>query len=279
MADCVGWALAINPDLGQAYSLLGLHQLIQNDFVGAIDLAIKGYHLEPGNPQVAMRLGSYLMFCGRTRDGMRYIEAALAQDPIDGRKFMLRGMGHFNSGDIPAAIADHQRSVDLGFPSIYLAVATAAAGRHELAVEQYRQTRLLVNKSIFPPAGTTPMPPEVMDAYWLVAAKGVCSGKAEDREAYCRTLDYLHMTMYDRGDHSIALPTVFMGYTDMLYKTLGEAISPSNVACLVSIWADVDPIRQIWQDAEFIPFAQRIGMAAAWDKYGWPDLLPPPDNG
>lgn len=278
MAACVERALAINPRLGQAYSLLGLHQLIQNDFVGALDLAFEGYRIEPGHPQVAMRLGSYLMFCGRTEEGMRYIEEALALDPIDGRKFMLRGNGHFNRGDLDAALADHQRSVDLGFASVYLAVALAQNGEHERAVETYMQTRLLLNKSIFPPAGTQPMTPAVMDAYWLVAAKGVCSGKAADREAYCRTLDYLHGTMYDRGDHAIALPAVFMGYTHMLYKTLGERISPGNMGCLISIWTEFDPIRRIWQDPEFIPFAQRIGMAAAWDRYGWPDLLPMPSN-
>lgn len=278
MVECVEKALAIKPDLGQAYSLLGLHHLIQNDFVSALDLAFKGYDMEPNNPAVAMRLGSYLMFCGRTEDGMKYIEEAIAQDPIDGRKYMLRCTGQLNRGNIAAALADGQRSVDLGFPSVHLGVATAAAGNHELAVEQYMQTRLLVNKTIMPPAGTTPMTPEVMDAYWLVAAKGVCSGKAGDREAYCRMLDYLHVTMHDSADYSIALPTVFMGYADMLFRTLGQRISPGNMGCLMSIWADIDPIRQIWQHPEFIPFAQRIGMSAAWDKYGWPDLLPPPSN-
>lgn len=278
MASCVERALAINPRLGQAYSLLGLHRLCQNDFVGAIDLAFEGYQIEPGHPQVAMRLGSYLMFCGRTEQGMRYIEEALALDPIDGRKFMLRGNGHLNQGDLDAALADHQRSVDLGFASVYLAVAQATNGEHERAVETYMQTRQLLNKSIFPPAGTQPMTPEVMDAYWLVAAKGVCSGNPEDREAYCRMLDYLHLTMYDKGDYAITLPTVFMGYTEMLYKTLGEQISPGNMGCLISIWAEFEPIRQIRLDPEFIPFAQRIGMAAAWDKYGWPDLLPVPSN-
>jgi tetratricopeptide (TPR) repeat protein len=152
---------------------------------------------------VAMRLGSYLMFCGRTEDGMRYAEEALAQDPIDGRKFMLRGCGQFNRGNIDAAITDLQRAVDLGFPSIPLALATAAKGQNALAIEQYMQARLLMNKSIFPPAGTTPMTQEAMDAYWLVAAKGVCSGVAEDRETYCRTLDFVHMTMYDKGVHGL----------------------------------------------------------------------------
>ena len=106
----------------------------------------------------------------------------------------------------------------------------------------------------------------------------VCSGNPEDRETYCRTLDFLHMTMHDNGDLSIALPAVFRGYTDMLFKTLGHRISPANIASLMSVWADIEPIRQIWNDPEFIPFAQRIGMAAAWDEYGWPDLLPPPSN-
>jgi hypothetical protein len=26
-----------------------------------------------------------------------------------------------------------------------------------------------------------------------------------------------------------------------------------------------------------LAFAERIGLKAAWDKYGWPDLLPRPD--
>ena len=278
MAASVARALALKPGLGQAYALLGLHEMTQGNFVGAIDLAFKGYHLEPANPQVAMRLGSYLLFCGRTTEGMRYIEEAIAQDPVDGRKFMLRCSGHLNLGDLPAAISDGQRAVDLGFPSIWLAVANATGGQHELAVEHYQQTRLLLNKTIFPPAGTAPMTPEVMDAYWLVAAKGVCSGKAEDRAAYCRTLDYLHLTMHDKGDMAIALPAVLMGYADMVFKVIGQTVSLGNMDCLISIWADIEPIRQIWQHPEFIAFAERVGMAAAWDKYGWPNLLPPPTN-
>ena len=278
MAASLTRALALKPDLGQAYALLGLHQLTQGNFVGALDLAFKGYRLEPDNPAVAMRLGSYLMFCGRTSEGLRYIEEAIGRDPIDGRKFMLRCSGHLNGGHIDKAIADGQRAVDLGFPSVWLAVSTAATGQHELAVEQYQQTRLLLNKTIFPPAGTAPMSPEVMDAYWLVAAKGTCSGKAEDREAYCRMLDYLHLTMHDKADMAIALPAVFMGYAELFFKTIEQALSLGNIGCLISLWADIEPIRQIWQHDEFIAFAERIGMAAAWDKYGWPDLLPPPSD-
>jgi TolB-like protein len=278
MADCVRKAIAINPRLGMAHGLLALNQLTQNNFVGALDLAFESYAMEPHNPAVAVRLGGLLLFCGLTQQGLRYVNQAVDQDPADGRNYMMRCAAHLNLGDIDASIADGQRCVDLGFPSMWLGVAYAAAGNHDAAVEAYQQTRHLIAASIPPPSGMVPMSPEMVDAYWSVAAKGVCSGKPEDHEAYCRTLDFLHLSMVDKEHTAITLPAVLMGYTDMVFKTLGTRITLGNVAGLMSIWADIDPIRRVWQHPEFIPFAQRIGMAAAWDKYGWPDLLPVPTN-
>ncbi len=278
MADCVRKALAIKPHLGLAYGLLALHELTRNNIVGSLDFAFKGYEVEPNNPSVTVRLGGLLLFCGLTRQGMRYLNEAINQDPADGRHYSIRSTANLNSGDIDAAIADAQRGVDLGFASMWLGVAHAAAGNHDLAVDCYQQTRLMLNNSIPPPSGIAPMSPEVMDAYWLVAAKGVCSGVPEDRETYCRTLDFLHATIVEKEHLAITAPAVFMGYADLLFKTIGARITLSNLGCLMSIWADIDPIRQIWQHPEFIPFAQRIGMAEAWDKYGWPDLLPVPSN-
>ena len=118
----------------------------------------------------------------------------------------------------------------------------------------------------------------MLDAYWQTAANGVCSGKPEDRETYCRTLDFLHLSMQDKEHQVITLPAVFMGYAEMLFKTIGTRITLQNLACLMSIWRELEPTCRIWQHPEFIPFAQRIGMADAWDKYGWPDLLERPTN-
>lgn len=278
MAECARKAIALAPTLGYARALLGVHQWTQNDVVGALDLAFEGYRLEPNNPAVAMRLGSFLLYCGRTTEAMKYVEAAIDQDPVDGRKFALLCVGNFNLGHIDAALEAGQRMVDLGFPSMWLAVATAASGQHDRAVEQYRQTRLLMNTVMFPPAGTGPMPPDVMDAFWLVAAKGVCSGQEQDRLYYGQVLDMLYATLHDNADPSIVLPAIFMGYAEMVFKSVGERITPANTLCLQSLWADVDPIRRVYTHPEFIPFAQRVGLAAAWDKYGWPDLLPPPSN-
>ena len=276
MAECARRAIALDPAQGHAHAMLGLYKWIQNDAVGALDLAYEAYRLEPDNPDVAIRLGSFLLYCGRTSEALPFILSAIDQDPAHGRNYSMLCVAHLNLGNLEESIAAGQRNVDLGYPSMFLGIATAIAGDHDLAVQQYRQTRLLMNTVIFPPIGSAPLEPEALDAYWLMAAKGVCSGRDVDQATYCQLLEMLHATLHDSCDPSIVMPAIWMGNAQMVFKTLGHQITPANMICLMLIWADVDPIRQVWQHPDFLVFAKRIGLVAAWEKYGWPDLLPAP---
>lgn len=276
MAECAMKAIELEPDQGHARAMLGIHCWTRNDPVGALDLAYEAYRLEPDNPDVAVRLGSFLLYIGRTREALPYIEAAIDQDPANGRNFAMLCVAQLNLGHLDAAVAAGQRMVDLGLPSMWLAVATAAAGDRKLAVEQYWQTRLLMSTVIFPPAGTRPLTGPALDTYWRIAAKGVCSGRAVHRKVYCAMLDYLHATLPDASDTSIVAPAIWMGYGEMVFKTLGTRITPANMYCLMSLWADIEPIRQVRLHRDFLPFAEHVGLRAAWEKYGWPDLLPTP---
>ncbi len=276
MADCAKKAIELAPAQGHAYALLGLYQWTRNDALGALDLAYRAYQLEPENPAVVMRLGSFLLYCGRTAQALPYIEAAIDQDPVDGRNYMMLCTAHLNLGNVDEAVAAGQRATDLGQPSLHLAAATRATGDHDLAVEHYQRSRLLMNAVIFAPAGTTPMLPEAMDAYWSMAARGIHGGQEEDRERYCRTLDFLHATLPDPYDPTIVWPAIWMGYPEMVFKTLGKQITPPNMVGLMSLWADVEPIRQTRLHPDFMDFAKLIGLLAVWEKYGWPDLMPDP---
>ena len=278
MAKCAERAITLSPELGYPHSLLGVHQWTQNDIVGGLDSAFEGYRREPENPAVTMRLGSFLIYCGRTRQARPYVDAAIERDPVDPRKYALLWAIHMGSGDLKSAQATGQRMVDLGWPSLYLAIASAALGQHDVAVEQYQHTKRLVNTIILPPVGSTTMTPELMDTYWQVAAKGICSGQETDRLIYGQWLEMMYGTLHDKADLAITGPAIFTGNAALVFKSLGDHISPANTLSFVALWSDIDPIRKIWQHEEFIPFAQRIGMAKAWDKYGWPDLLPPPAN-
>jgi TolB-like protein len=278
MAECARQALALVPDLGYPRALLGIERWIAGDIVGALDLAFEAYRLEPKNPAIPMRLGSMLAYIGRTEQATPYIEAAVDQDPIDPRKYALVWAVHMARNDLAAARDAGQRMVDLAFPSLYLACSTAALGHHDLAVEQYQLTKQLVNTVVKPPAGSEAMSSEAMDAYWLMAAKGVCSGREEDRQTYRQMLDFMYATLPDKGDLAIAAPAIFTGHAELAFKALGDSASPANMLAYIELWNPVEPMCHIWQHPEFIAFAQRSGMAAAWDKYGWPDLLPPPSN-
>ncbi|NBW75791.1 MAG: hypothetical protein EBR34_08325 [Sphingomonadaceae bacterium] len=278
MADCANRAIELSPGMAYPWSLLGLHEFAQKNVVGALDLAFKAYRMEPNNPAVTLRVGTFLIYCGRIANAEPYVRAAIDQDPVDPRKYAGLWTVHMARRELEQACAAAQKMVDLGFPSMYLGCTLAAMGQHERAIEQYLRTQRLVNTIIMPPVGTGEMSQEAMDAYWLVAAKGICSGQPGDRLMYQQLLEMMYATLPDKGDLAITGPAAFTGSAELLFKSVGDHLSPANMLTLVTIWADIDPIRQIWQHPEFIPFAQRIGMTAAWDKYGWPDLLPVPTN-
>ena len=278
MAECAERAIALSPGLAYPYSLLGLYELTRFNFVGALDYAYQAYRLEPSNPAVTMRLASFLIFIGRTRDAAPLINAALDQDPADGRKYALLCGVQFCAGDLAAANGSGRRMVDLGMPSTLLAVTSAALGDRDLAIRQYLLTQQMMNSILLPPVGIGVQTPEAMDAYWQMAARAICGGSLEDRQAYWQVLEMLFAMLHDKADLAISGPAVLTGNPELVFKTFGHRISSSNLIGLVPLWADLEPIRQVWQHPDFISFAQRIGMAAAWDKYGWPDLLPPPDN-
>lgn len=271
-------ALRLSPQQAHARIVLAFYAWTQNDIVGALDLAFEAYRLEPNNPDVLNRIGSFLLYCGRSRDALPYIEASIDQDPVNGRNYAILSGVYLNLGNVDAAIDAGQRMVDLGFPSLWLAAAIAVSGDNDAAVEAYQLTKKLMNTVIYPPAGSAPMDPDAMDAYWLMAAKGLWSGEVQDRKNYCMVLEMLHATLHDPCDSTIVLPAIWMGEAQMVFKTLGKQITPANFFAFMSLWTDAEPINQVRLHPDFMDFAQRIGMVAAWEKYGWPDQLPKPST-
>lgn len=269
-------ALELSPAQGHARIVLAFHQWTKNNIVGALDLAFEAYRLEPNNPDVVNRVGSFLLYCGRTKQALPYIEASIDQDPVNGRAYAILTTVYLNLGQIDAAITAAQRTADLGFPTMFLGVAIAASGDHDRAVQEYQQTKLLMNTVILPPAGTAPLLGEALDAYWLMAARGVCSGDEGARFIYSQVLDMMHASLPDPCDPSIVWPAIWIGHTELVFKTLEKQITPANFVGFMFLWSDYDPARKTRQHPDFIAFAKRIGMVAAWEKYGWPDLLAAP---
>ena len=273
-SECAQRALALDPQQGYAHSILNIHEWTCFNPSKSLEYALQAYRLEPTNADVTMRLGSCLLYLGRTREALPYIQAAIDQDPVNGRNYAMLCTAHLNLGDYPAALAAGQSMVDMGLPGFHLALTQAAMGDHDAAVETYYGIRRFVGTMIVPPSGTPEVSDEARDFYLLTAAKGVCSGDADARETYCNLIEMLHQTLLDPYDHSVAWPAIWMGHTDLVMKIYRECIHPANMPGLMHLWADIEPMNRTINHPDFMSFAEDIGLVEAWEKYGWPDRLP-----
>ena len=273
MADCARKALALDPAQGHALAMLGVYEFVNRNPVVALDYGYEAYRLTPNDFNVALRLGTFLLNLGLPGAALPYIESVVERDPVHGRNYAALCAAHLCLGNFNQAIAAGQRMADLGFPAPWLAIAYASNGEHERAVETYWNLRTLLGTMIMRPPGMPPIDDAARDAYFALAAKGVCSGDAEARTTYCRMLDALHQTMPDPYDNSVAFPAIWMGHADLVMKIYGEQTSLANIFGLMTLWVDVDPIRRTRLHPDFMGFAERAGYVAAWEKYGWPEAL------
>lgn len=273
IAFCAEKAMSLTAKQGHAMVLLGVYKWMTGDPVAALDLAFEAYRREPNNPDVSARLGSYLSYCGYTKQSLPYIVGAAEQEPLDVRHLLHLCTALLNIGDVEGAQKVAYKLTKLGMLSIWLGLSTFAAGDHALAVKQYQQSRLMSNALGATLNSKTEMSEAELDAYWDTTSKGVCSGQAHDRAKYCQLLEYMYATMDKKTGSQIAIPAVWIGYAPMVFKTIGQGITPSTFPALQSLWTDIEPIRQVRLHPDFMQFAENIGLTKVWDKYGLPDLL------
>jgi TolB-like protein/tetratricopeptide (TPR) repeat protein len=275
MAYCAQRAIALDPSQGHARVTLAVYEFTQHNAAAALDLAFEARRLAPNDSEVAVRLGQFLLFLGRPREALAHIEAAIDRDPVHGRNYAALCCAHLCLGDIDRAIEAGESMADLGFPAGPLAVAYASKGKHERATDLYYSFRMLLGTMFMSPPGMAPLDDAARDAYFMFAAKGVCSGDPEARAAYCQMLDGLHQIMADPYDISIAYPAIYMGHAELVMKIYREQPNLSNLFGLMSLWSDIDPVRRTVEHPGFMPFAEQIGFVAAWEKHGWPERMPP----
>lgn len=277
MADCARRALELNPGQGHAQAMLALESFINHRPREALDRAFEAHRMDPNNLDVAVRLGSLLMYIGRTREALPYIEAAIDRDPVQGRTYIALCAAHLCLGDYDKAIAAGRRMEDLGIPGFWLAVAQMAGGNREAAFDTYYGQRIHLGTTVLRPPGMPPMDDAARDAYFETAARAVCSGDEAARAGYCRMLESLNGIMADPYDPSIFFPALWMGHAELVMAMYGNQLTLANMFGLMTLWVDVDPINRTWTHPDFLAFAERVGLVEAWDRYGWPDHLPKPE--
>ena len=237
--------------------------------VYGLELVEKAYRIGPKDPLNIFNQGVYRAVLGQTERAIPYIENALESDPLNGRWEHNLAWAEIAAGNLEKAEQHARRSVDLGYGIAVFTVAECymqrgdGQGAIDYLNSVYDQVKAysvhFQNRQI-----------------WDMALQAVFTKSPQARQAVS---DYLTNFLNSPegvaniasvgGFHLIGEPKKFM----QVYEQNRFA---GSSFVLTRVWNDRVDSKRLRQHPDFPGFAQRIGLLAAWEKFGWPDKCQPP---
>ena len=266
-AECAEHAMVLDPKMGFPLTLIALEQFTFSNIVAAIGMTQEAYQREPANPEIALRLGYFFAAIGHTTRAIPYIEQAVALDPIQGRNFQILATVKLANGDLQEADVLAKRAFDMQHHfgcETYAAIAFAM-GKYELAGQ-----RLLEGRSYL--AGF--LGDQFVDpAVWEKIIGAAYSPDQNTRESLGEWIKNLLFVPGTPPSIPLAQAIVRTGPASAFFEIMGNHPPPGTHGTLLCIWGQTQNCIEIRNHAAFLPFAERMGMTAAWDVYGPPDCL------
>jgi tetratricopeptide (TPR) repeat protein len=265
--QCAERAMTIDPAMGFPLTLIALEQFTLGNIVDAITLTERAYQCEPNNSEVALRLGYFYATIGLTKHALPYIERAVALDPIQGRNFQILATVRLCNGDLKEADAAAKRAIDMQHHfgcETYAAIAFAM-GEYELAGQRLLQGRNYLADFL----GDQFVDPAV----WVKIVGDAYSPDQATRETLGEWIKKLLFVPGTFPSIPLAQAIVRTGPASAFFEIMGDTPPPGTHGTLLCIWGRTQNCLSIRNHAEFMPFAQRMGMTAAWDKFGQPDCF------
>ena len=114
--EAIAKAVAINPNVAQAYYTQGLIRRAKNDQLGALEALSRAVEVNPNFPRALAEKANQLTSLGRPAEAPQLVEKAIKlspRDPALGGFYWIMGRAHFVSGDYRNAIGWLQKSVAL----------------------------------------------------------------------------------------------------------------------------------------------------------------------
>jgi tetratricopeptide (TPR) repeat protein len=112
--EAIERALALNPNLAEAYSPMGrLQKFVDLDWVGADESIRRAIALEPGNPVYLDQAAFSAATFGRSDEALASARRALGLDPLNASSWEGRGEIEYFEGQLAGAEADVKKSLEL----------------------------------------------------------------------------------------------------------------------------------------------------------------------
>jgi DNA-binding winged helix-turn-helix (wHTH) protein len=265
--QCAERALAIDGTMGFPLTLIALEQFTLGNIVGAIEMTEEAYSREPENSEIALRLGYFYAAIGLTAHATPLIQKAVALDPIQGRNFQILATVKLSSGDLEEADVLAKRAIDMQHHfgcETYAAIAFAK-GEYELAGQ-----RLLQGKTYL--AGF--LGDQFVDpAVWKKIVSDAYSPDKKTRETLGEWIKNMLFVPGSPPTIPLAQAVVRTGPASAFFEIMGNTPPPGTHGTLLCIWGQTQNCLEIRNHPQFSSFTKSMGMAAAWEKYGFPDCF------
>jgi len=111
--EAIARALALDPNLAEAYSQMGRLKFVDFDWVGADDSIRRAIALEPGNPEYLDQAAFSAAKFGRSDEALALARRAVELDPLNAFSWGTRGEIEYYEGQLAGAEADVKKSLEL----------------------------------------------------------------------------------------------------------------------------------------------------------------------
>jgi serine/threonine protein kinase/tetratricopeptide (TPR) repeat protein len=245
-------ALEIDETIGAAHNALAWAKYVNDwDFSGAEHEFSRALELSPGNADVHLWYGNFLVQAGRVEESLREMKIAKGLDPLSPVLGGLAATPLLASGQYDKAIEDLQKVLELDpnspVPRFYLQAAYEGKGDYPKAIKEAGVLALAFGEG---PEVVTKRMEALRHSYEHAGPKGYWLTQLEFLKAEWKT---------SPGDpYSFAPIYAHLGNNDQAFAWLGQAYKSHSQAMTLSLLTE-PAFKSLRSDPRFRDLLQRMG--------------------
>ncbi|WP_160595260.1 TIR domain-containing protein [Qipengyuania aquimaris] len=260
-------ALEIDPQSLTAKYTIAYSQWDGTDFVGYYE---KTKETIENNPESIFAMAYKSMAIGRFSAGLPHVLDALELEPLSGRISYCAGQCYLGLTEFELAEAMLQRAQEAGFAgsAFYLAEIKAIQGDPDFAFDMIMQSYEAVGERFASQLRSKEQ--------WEIVFRAKFYDDPQAQELVETFILNAAETKSEPINYPMLSALVCEKSAESYFRLYLEHKSPAIWISLVSeAWMPSKRARGFRAHPGFKDFAETIGLVAAWQKYGWPDLARP----
>lgn len=262
-------AIRLDPDLSDANLAMSYAHLLDLDLEAQWEARKRAHDLDPSSVAAMHEFGMAYILMGLIEMGYPYLEKSIVDDPFSPSFTGALGVAQWFLGDVNAASASLDRSIELGFP---LVLGTKGAMIAELGDPRRARDYMLATFS----KHRDRLPDQMKSR----AVQYLTASAIGSRSAWARWLVW--MATKSRvgnpkyvSDLSLKATICMLGEAEAFFEEVRTRPNTYLSGALMTLWYPTEAARRIRTHPGFPRFAEDIGLVRLWQVHGWPPQVQP----